>query len=142
VIALAGGGTVAARVSDDTDIGCGSEADAEQIQNRQLGEEPDDPTEQELESEEISQDEAAAEDGDDGDRGAYDSADASDDLNDEDAEDDFGDTTDSEFQDDEHDFEDSCPARWLRRGVQVREATPDPDQTGAELGEVEFLHGR
>jgi hypothetical protein len=136
VIALASGGTVEARVGEDTDIGCGSEAEAEQIQDREPGAEPEDPTAEELESEEVSDEEAAADDGDDGDLGVYDAADASDDdAGDDDSDADFGDVDDPEFQDDEHDFEDVCPTRSLRPGVRVHEAALD----GAAFDEVEVI---
>jgi hypothetical protein len=135
VIALVGGGTVEARLSDeDTDIGCGTEADAEAIQDRSPGQEPDDPTEEELESEEISDAVAVVEDGLDGDARAFDAADADDGLDDEDA----GDTADSEFQDDEHDFEDVCEAGDLRRGVRIRETSLD---SGA-FDEIELMLAR
>ena len=94
VIALAGGGTVDSRVGDETDIGCGSETEAEQIQGRKPGAEPEDPTAEELESEEVSDDEAAEDDGDDGDLSVYDVADASDDLDVGDSDADFGDVDD------------------------------------------------
>jgi hypothetical protein len=132
VIALTGGGTVEARLSDvDADIGCGNEADAEAIQDRSPGEEPEDPTEEELEEQEISDDEAASEDGDDGDARGYDIADA--DLGDE--NEDFGDTEDSEYQDDEHDFEDVCEAGDVRRGMRIREAALD----GGSFDELELM---
>jgi len=137
VIVLAGGGTAEARVSDDTDIGCGSEADAQRVQNREPGAEPDDPTADESESKEFG-DEAAAEGNDADDHDGDDIADVSDEFGDEGGEDDLGDTSDSEFQNDEHDFEDACPARCLRRGVPVRETSLDLAQGGAEFGEVEF----
>jgi hypothetical protein len=138
VIALAGGGTVEARVGDETDIGCGTEAEVEEIQDREPGSEPGDPTEEELESEEIGDDEAIAEDGDDGDRAAYDVAEPDDGPLDGSGADDLGDASDSEFQDDEHDFEDVCPARRLRRGERVREASRD----GAGFDEVELIRAR
>jgi hypothetical protein len=120
VVALLSGGTIEGRISDDlTDIGCGAEADAEAIQNRSLGEEPDDPSADELESEDVSDEAADSEDGDDGDTGSYDIADGDDDG----AEGDDGDTTDSEYQDDLHDFDDVCEVSDLRRGARIREAT-------------------
>ena len=120
VIALLSGGTVEADISDDmADIGCGTEADAEAIQDRSPGEEPDDPTAEELESEDVGDDEANGDDGDDGDRTKYDVADADADAD----EGDDGDTTDSEYQDDLHDFEDVCEVSDLRRGSRIREAT-------------------
>ena len=132
VIDLLAGGTVEARVSDDeTDIGCGTEADAEAIQDRSPGEEPDDPSEEELESEEISEADAASEDGDDGDRGLYDFAESDFGPEDEDA----ADTTDSEYQDDLHDFEDVCEVADLRRGTRIREVSV----IGSGFDEIELM---
>ena len=120
VVDLLAGGSVEARVSDHaTDIGCGTEADAEAIQDRSPGEEPDDPTQEELESEEISDAVAAVEDGADGDLGLYDFADTDDGAEEEDG----ADTTDSEYQDDLHDFEDVCQTADLRAGVRIREVS-------------------
>lgn len=136
VIALLSGGTVEARVSgDDTDIGCGTETDAEAIQDRSPGEEPDDPTTDELESQDVSDGEANADDGDDGDRGAYDVAGPDDGTGDEG---DDGDTTDSEYQDDLHDFEDVCEVSDLHRGSRIREATV----AGGSFDEVELMLAR
>jgi hypothetical protein len=95
-IALAAGGTLSAAVSEDTDIGCGSENEAELIQGLM-------DWDGELAT--------AASAGDD----------------------------DSERMDDEHDFQDACPARWLRPGVNVREASL---AGSGGLDEVEFLFAR
>lgn len=139
VIELVTGGTVHSRISDDdTDIGCGTERDAEAIQDRSPGEEAGDPTADELESEDIADDVASADDGADGDTGAYDVADtAADAVNDGDAGDD-GDTTDSEYQDDLHDFEDVCEAGDLHRGSKIREASLN----GGSFDEVELMLAR
>lgn len=103
-IALAGGGTLTGTVTEDTDVGCGSEREAELIQL--------------LEEWDGLHLASAASDGEDGD----------------DPGEDFG-----ERMDDEHDFEEACPASWLKPGVSVREASLGDD---GELGEVEFLLGR
>lgn len=96
-IKLATGGTLTAAVDDDdTDIGCGSENEAELMQGLANWD---------------SGAEAASVDG-----------------------------KDSEARDDEHDFEDACPAYWLKPGVNVREASLD-DETPGSFGEVEFLYG-
>jgi Bacterial TSP3 repeat len=107
-IALATGGTLTAAVSDDTDVGCGSENEAE--------------LEQGLMNWDSSA--TAASVGDDPDSG------------------DGLDATDSERMDDEHDFADACPARWLKPGVNVREASLDNSDGPDTFGEVEFLYGR
>jgi hypothetical protein len=136
VIQLVTGGTVRARISDDdTDIGCGNETDAERIQDRSPGEEADDPTADELESEDICDDAASADDGDDGDTGAYDVADTDGDDGDEG---DDGDTTDSEYQDDLHDFDDACETGDLHRGSKIREASLN----GGSFDEVELMLAR
>jgi hypothetical protein len=103
-IALATGGTLTAAVSDDTDIGCGSENEAERMQG--------------LMDWDNSAEAASTDDTD------------------------YGDGLDeSERMDDEHDFEDACPAGWLKQGVNVREASLD-DSTPDAFGEVEFLYAR
>ena len=135
VIDLLVGGTVEARVSGDaTDIGCGTEADAEAIQDRSPGEEPDDPTEEELESVEITDADAALEDGDDGDLVLYDFAETDAGSDDEDATD----TTDSEYQDDLNDFEDVCESGDLRAGVRIREVSV----VGDGFDEIELMLAR
>ena len=134
VIDLLSGGTVEARVSDaTTDIGCGTEADAEAIQDRSPGEEADDPTEDELDSEDVSDTDANTEDGDDGDSLPYDFADV-DDGSDEDA----GDTADSEYQDDLHDFDEVCESADLRQGVRIREVSV----IGGAFDEIESMLAR
>jgi hypothetical protein len=114
-IALAGGGTLSGTIGDDTDLGCGSENEAELIQGLM----------------------------------GWDSAQAasagSDPEDDPDDDKDYGDGLGagaSERMDDEHDFEDACPARWLKPGVNVREASLDPSDGPDALGEVEFIYGR
>ena len=93
-IDLATGGTLTAVVSDDdTDIGCGSENEAELMEGLMGWD---------------SGAEAAS-------------------------------VGDSEANDDEHDFEDACPAYWLKPGVSVREASLDDSDPDA-FGEVEFLY--
>jgi hypothetical protein len=137
VMRLVTGGTVRGRISDDgTDIGCGSESDAEAIQDRSPGEEAEDSTAEELESEEVGDDAATADDGDDGDAGVYD---PSDDAADDDGDDgDDGDTTDSEYQDDLHDFEDTCETGDLHRGSKIREASLGD----GSFDEVELVNAR
>jgi hypothetical protein len=119
-IALATGGTLTAAVSDDTDIGCGSENEAE--------------LEQGLMNWDSSA--TAASVGDDPDSG---------DDNGDQSDTDYGDgldAGDSQRMDDEHDFADACPARWLKPGVNVREASLDDSDGAGTFGEVEFLYGR
>jgi hypothetical protein len=102
-IALATGGTLTAIVGDDTDVGCGSENEAELMQGLMEWD---------------SGAEAAS------------------------ADEDYGDGLDaSERADDEHDFDDACPAGWLEPGVNVREASLDESDPDT-FGEVEFLYAR
>lgn len=119
-IRLAGGGTLSGMVTADTDVGCGSENEAELVQ--------------ELMGWDGEQAGSAA-------AGDYDAGAKDGDQSDED----FGDgldAGDSQRMDDEHDFADACPARWLKPGVNVREASLDPSGGPADLGEVEFIYGR
>jgi hypothetical protein len=107
-IALATGGTMTAPVSDDTDVGCGSENAAE------------------LEQGLMNWDSGAT------------AASVGDDTG-------YGhglDANDSQRMDDQHDFADACPARWLKPGVSVREASLDSSDGPDTFGEVEFLYGR
>jgi hypothetical protein len=116
-ISLATGGTLSGALTDDTDIGCGSENEAELIQGLMgwdAGQTASSPG-----------DDGAA-DGDPSDHDFGDGLDAG----------------DSQRLDDEHDFADACPAHWLKPGVNVREASLDPSGGSADLGEVEFIYGR
>ena len=117
-IRLATGGSLTGRVTADTDVGCGSENEAE--------------LEQQLMGWDGSQAQSSADDGagaEDGDRSDVDFGDGLD-------------PGDSQRMDDEHDFANACPARWLRPGMNVREASLDPSGGPTDLGEVEFLYGR
>jgi hypothetical protein len=122
-INLATGGTFSGTVTDNTDVGCGSENEAELEQGlmgwdgRQAGGSAGDIS---------ASDDAGAEDGDQSD------VDYGDGL----------DPGDSQRMDDEHDFADSCPARWLKPGVNIREASFDSSGGPTDLGEVEFLYSR
>jgi hypothetical protein len=117
-IKLAGGGTFSGRVTGDTDVGCGSENEAE-LEQQLLGW-------SDGQAASAAADDAGAEDGDQSDE-------------------DFGDGLDageSQRMDDAHDFADACPARWLKPGVNVREASRDSSGGPTDLAEVEFLYGR
>ena len=105
-IALATGGTLTAAVSDDTDVGCGSENAAE------------------LEQGLMNWDSGATA------ASVDDNTDYGDGL----------DAADSQRMDDQHDFADACPARWLKPGVNVREASLDNSNGADTFGEVEFLY--
>ena len=80
---------------------------------------------------EISDADAAAEDGA---LGLYDFADADDGTDGDDA----GDTTDSEYQDDLHDFEDVCETADLRAGTRIREVSV----IGDGFDEIELMVAR
>ena len=129
------GRTLTSRVTEDTDLGCGTEAEAERPQGSGPRRDDDDD-EQDLSGlelspedlqDELDDDNAPTEDGD--------AEDGDDDLE----VNPYWDESDAESQDDLFDFEDSCPARKLKAGTRVREASID--DAGA-YDEIEFLVGR